>query len=121
MNVREPSPYDMKTTLDRKVRHELAVRATDALSEIFEVDVSLAALLEIAESDEPSAARLTAKRAVRAVAAISKEDSKVIEQIGQNNVYHYMEAVVVYGASDKRYFDLMDKNRASQQWLILAY
>jgi hypothetical protein len=110
-----PSPYDMKTALDRKVRRELAVRATDTLSEIFEVDVSLAALLDIAESDEPSAARTTAKRAIRAVTSISKEGSDVIERVGQNNVYHYVEAVVVYGASDKRYFELMDTLQLSAE------
>lgn len=103
-----PSPIDMAKTLEQKKRQDLAVRATGALSALFEADVSLSQILDIADSEEDTAARLTARRALRAVTSIAKEDSEVARRLGKGDMYHYIEGVVTYGADTQRYLALMD-------------
>lgn len=109
MNAFErPSPASVGAALEVKKRRELAVSATEALSEIFEARVSIRDLLTIADVEEDSPARLTARRALRAVYSVSREDSEIARRLRRGDVYHYVEGVVEYGASTSRYLELMD-------------
>ncbi len=96
------------TELDIIVRRDLALRATDVIADVLEVDVSVDMLLALAEDDEPSQVRLAAKRALRCVAAIACADSAVITAVGEVDLYHYVEGVIEYGADDRRYLSLME-------------
>lgn len=107
-NFETSSPINMAKTLERKKRQDLAVRATDALSELFETEVSVSQILDIAESEEDTPARLTARRALRAITTIAKEGSEVAQRLRAGDMYHYVEGVVTYGASTQRYIALMD-------------
>jgi len=108
INFEKPSPTDVANTLERRKRQHLALKATDALSELFETEVSVPQILDIAESEEDTPARLTARRALRAVTTIAKEGSEVTQRLRGGDMYHYVEGVVTYGASTRRYLALMD-------------
>lgn len=100
--------YDY-SALERAERRELVLRATDAMTEIFDVEVTIPALMQIADEEEASPARLAARRALRCAASIAREDSRIISAIGEKNIYDYVEGVVSFGASDKLYLELMEK------------
>lgn len=108
INFEAPSPIDVAKTLERRKRQTLAIRATEALSELFEAEISVSQLLDIADSEEDTPARLAARRAVRAIASIAKEDSEVAHCLRKGEIYHYVEGVVTFGASTQRYLALMD-------------
>jgi hypothetical protein len=101
------TPKDAKS-LELAARRELALQATDAVSEVLETDVTVRGLIDAADSTEVSRDRLIARRALRAIGAIIVEDSKVLQTIGQNGIYHYTEGVINYGASDRKYFALIE-------------
>lgn len=107
-NFETPSPINMTKALERKKRQDLAVKATDALSELFETDVSVSEILDAAESEEDTPGRLIARRALRAVTTIAKENSEIAQRLSGGEIYHYVEGVVMYGASTRRYLALMD-------------
>lgn len=112
--------YDMmeepvSTDIELIARRELAVRATDAIAEVLEVDVSVNALLRLAGADEPTPVRLAAKRALRCIEAIGRDDSLVVRKIGEAGIYHYVEGVIEFGADEAKFLELMDQDDLSAE------
>jgi hypothetical protein len=95
------------TDLDVVARRELALHALDTIGEVLEVDVSVAALMHLAK-DKDKTVRVNAKRALRTIEAIGREDSEVVRRVGQTSLYHYVEGVMLYGASQRTYLGLME-------------
>lgn len=89
-------------------RRELALMATDSIAEVFGVDVTPAMLLTLASSDEKTDTRLAAVRALRCIEAIGRKDSDVVATFGEKGIYHYVEGVIQYGASEKYFLALSD-------------
>jgi len=89
-------------------RRELARRTTDAISEVLEVDVTVPMLLALAADSEDESVRLPAKRALRCVEAISRENSTLLRAIGETGLYDYVEGVIEYGASERKYVALLE-------------
>lgn len=102
-------------------RRELAQQALGAIVEIFDMPVTVDQLLVIAQDPEPSAARLGAKRALRAVEAIGREDTPVIRAIGETGIYDYVEGVVLYGASEPKFLELMETHGLNAQETTALY
>lgn len=101
------TPSDSQA-LSLAVRRELALQATDAVSEILDVDVTIRSLLYAAETEKPTRDRLIARRALRTIKAVIDEDSRVMKAIGQDGIYDYAEGVINYGASDNKYLALVE-------------
>ena len=90
-------------------RRELAVRAIDAASEVLEFDISPPRLIELAEREDiDRETRLMAARTLRCIGSIAK-NPKLIEAIGEEGIYPYTEGVIMYGASNHKYLELMDR------------
>lgn len=87
-------------------RRELAVRAVGTIAEVLGVDVSVPNLLVLADDENPTV-RLAAKRALRCVEAFGRPDSEVVRKIGEAGMYDYVEGVMTYGASERRFLSLM--------------
>jgi hypothetical protein len=102
-------------------RRELAVRATDAISEVLEADVSLRSLIALASQERKSDERLTARRAVRCVEAIARPNSTIVRAVGEKSLYHYVEGVIEYGASDSMYLSLMDEHEMDPEEVTSLY
>lgn len=120
MEAPDPEPKwepPVSTDIELVARQELAQQAVVAISEAFDgLPVTVSQLLTIAQEPEPSAARLGARRALRAVEAIGRPDSPVIRAIGKVGIYNYVEGVVVYGAAEWRYLGLMkDYNLTAEE------
>lgn len=94
--------------LDIIRRRELAMQAVEAIEDVLETRVSIPNLLAVAETENPSPARLQARRALRCIKDIGEEDSVVVRTIGEANVYHYAEAVLGYGCSKQTYLGLVE-------------
>jgi len=102
-------------------RKELAVTATGYISDVLEVDVTVGALLTLSQDIEPSDVRLAAKRALRCIEAIGREGSPVVRAVGEAGLYDYVECVVTYGASEKRYLELMEEERLTAEETTAIY
>ena len=102
-------------------RRELAVRATDAISEVLEVDVTIPALIMLADQSETQPVRLAAVRALRCVEAIARDDSAVVAAVGEHGIYHYVEGVIQYGASEKNYLALMEAHQLDAVGVTALY
>ncbi|HKU18027.1 MAG TPA: hypothetical protein VJP80_02025 [Candidatus Saccharimonadales bacterium] len=104
----EPSLQEPGAELELFARRELALQAVDAITEVLEVDVTVGALMQLSSAQESTVVRLAAKRALRCVEAIGRPDSEVVRRVGQANIYHYVEGVIEFGASERTYLQLMD-------------
>lgn len=114
MKPRPPeSAVEPKVGSDIEVvaRRELALRAIDAMSEVLGVEVSVGNLLTLAEDSDDPTLRLNALRALRCVESIGREGSRVIQAIGEAGIYHYVETVIVQGADERKFLELMKKYR----------
>jgi hypothetical protein len=88
-------------------RRELAVAAADSVAEVLGVDITIPVLQELVESDKKEV-RLIGVRGLRCIESIAKENSKVVSLLGEQGIYHYVEAVMTYGASEKCYLGLVE-------------
>ena len=97
--------------LELAQRRELARKGVSSVRDILGVDVSLMELLETSKNaDAPHSRRLVAKRAVRFLGDISGEGSELARRVrNDDDMYAAAEAIVVYGASNRRYLGLMDE------------
>ncbi len=103
---------EQSTNLEVQRKREAAIRATDAVSEVLDVSVSISALIHRANNEnENEDERVVAKRALRAIGTVAMHDTELSRMIGEDDVYDYTEGVVLYGASDRLYLDLMQKYR----------
>lgn len=102
-------------------RRELAITATDAVSEVFEVDVTIPVLQLAARKEEKTQVRLAAVRALRCIEAIAREDSAVMLTIGEGGIYDYVEGVIQYGASEKCYLDLVRAHQLDAAGVTALY
>ncbi len=89
-------------------RRELALMANDAISEVFNIEVTPGMLLTLADAQEKTDVRLAAVRALRCIEAIGRRDSDVVAAVGEKGIYHYVEGVIQYGASEKYYLALSE-------------
>lgn len=108
--------------LELATRRELAIQTTDAISEVLEVDVTLRSLENLATTTQvgdPN--RLVAVRALRCVEAIARPNSVVVREIGQTSIYHYVEGVIQYGASERNFLFLMNKYGLSAEQVTCLY
>ncbi|HWB39208.1 MAG TPA: hypothetical protein VG604_03100 [Candidatus Saccharimonadales bacterium] len=87
-------------------RKALALTSFDAASSILEREVNVAVLARMAESVDQRT-RLTGKRALRAIEAATRPDSKVIKAIGEQGIYPFMEGVILYGADTAKFLALL--------------
>jgi hypothetical protein len=94
--------------LDVVAQRELAVRTVEMIRDVLEVDVSVDALKQLAADEEPGVVRLAAKRALRAVVEIGRDESEVVRRVGEASLYHYVEGVIDFGASERTYLGLME-------------
>jgi hypothetical protein len=111
----------ISTDIELVARRELAQQALGAIVEVFDMPVTVDQLLVIAQEPDPSDARLGAKRALRAIEAIGREDTPVIRKIGETGIYHYIEGVVMYGAAEDRYLSLMENHGLTAQETTALY
>lgn len=95
--------------VDLSRRRELALRTTDAVSEVLEQDVSIAGLQRAVASNDYDV-RVTAKRALRCIALIAEPNSEVVKAVGETEIYHFVEGVMLYGADTTTYLGLMDQH-----------
>lgn len=104
-------------------RRELALQATGAISEVLEVDVTVGALIRLADAEEATGVRLAAKRALRCVVAIAEENSPVVElcQNDETGVYHFAEGVILYGADRNRYLQLAGEYELNAEQTTALY
>jgi hypothetical protein len=107
--------------LDVLRRRELALQAVEALEEVLEVKINVPSLLSIAESEDPTPARLQARRALRCIKDIGEEDSPVVKAVGETGVYHYAEGVIQYGCGRHTYLGLMEKFDLSAEEVTSLY
>lgn len=102
-------------------RRELAVRAIDAASEVLEFTIAPSRLIELAEREDiDRETRLMAERTLRCIGSIAK-DAKLIEAIGEEGIYPYTEGVIMYGASNYKYLELMDRFKLSPEEVTGMY
>jgi len=99
--------YD-RMALEQARRRNLALQATDMMSEILGTEVTIPALVILAGDDEPTDVRLKARRALRCTESIARENSEIVAAVGEKNLYHYVEGVLIFGASDTLYLQLME-------------
>jgi len=114
-------PGPSTTEIERLQRRELALRATDAISEVLEVDVTMRALGRLADTSEAPDVRLAAVRALRCVESIGREDSAVIALFGEKGIYHYVEGVIQYGASEKYFLALAEAHELDAEAVTSLY
>ena len=98
-------------TLERLARRELAIQATDLIGEVLGVDVTVSLLMRLSRATETSDVRLSARRALRCVEAIGRTDSPVVKAVGPSELYHYVEAVITYGAGERTFLQLIEDRR----------
>lgn len=108
--MEEPVPG---TDVELLARRDLAIRATEAIAEVLEVDVTVGALVRLSRAPEATEVRLAAKRALRCIESVAREDSAVVRAVGEKHIYHYVEGVIRYGASEPTYLGLMRIDRLS--------
>lgn len=102
-------------------RRELAVRAIDAASEVLEFTISPSRLIELAEREDiDRETRLLAERTLRCIGSVAK-DVKLMEAIGEGGIYPYAEGVIMYGASNQKYLELMDRFRLNPEEVTGMY
>ena len=100
----DPGPTSAE--LELVARRELALEAKDAVADVLGKNVTITSLQLLTKSETP-AVRLGAVRALRAVAAVAREGSAVVAAVGTKGIYHYVEGVVTYGASENCYLSLV--------------
>lgn len=88
-------------------RRELALTATDSVAEVLGVDVTIPMLQVLADEKEKTPTRLAAVRALRCIESIAREDSKVMAQIPEKDIYHFVEGAITYGASESCFLGLV--------------
>ena len=113
-NLEHPTePHaDESTNLDVQLKREIVIHATDTVSEVLETSVSISMLIHNADdSNENEQERIIAKRSLRAISTIAIRDTEIARLVGKDGIYDYTEGVVLYGASDKLYLDLMKSYR----------
>jgi hypothetical protein len=102
-------------------RREVAVRTTNLAEQIIGEDVSIGALLDLAESTVESPERAHARRVLRCIHDISVENSVVLKAVGEVGVYHYAEGVILFEAGKRNYLELMDKFALSAEQVTGLY
>jgi|GEM_PF-2944048 len=96
-------------------RRELAIEATGLIADVLDVEVTVDALLRLSQDEEPSEVRLGAKRALRCIESIGRVDSPVVQAVGRVGLYHYVEGVMTYGASENTFLTLMSERGLSAE------
>ncbi len=119
--IRRNDPGPTSKEIELLQRRELAIVATDAVAEVLEVDVTPSMLLVLASATEKSDVRLAAVRALRCIESIAKEDSAVIAAIGEKGIYHYVEGVIEYGASEPYWLALLDTYQVDAEGATALY
>lgn len=119
ISVRDQGPTSAE--IEKFRRKELALTAVDAVSEVLEADITVRTLERLKDITDAPAIRLTAVRALRCIEAIAKDGSEVVKKVGELNLYHYVEGVVQYGASEKCYLGLMDSLGVSAEGATALY
>ena len=124
------TPKDIGRELDVARRREVALRTADIVAEVLEADVTIPQLQALSEQTLPvrrghkpektPVARL-ATRALRAIQSISKEDSTMLQVVGENGIYHYAEGVIEYGASDSMYLTLIGEHGMDPEEVTALY
>lgn len=91
-------------------RRELALRATDAVSDVYDRTVSIPSLIHASGMEEDTPDRLKAKRALRCIGSLAARNSDIAKAIlnDEDGIYNYAEGVIMYGADDKYYLGLME-------------
>ena len=102
-------------------RQELAVVAVNHVADVLKVDVSIPMLVQLADRKEAGPVRLAAVRALRCIQSVAKKDSAVVAKIGEENLYHYVEAVIEYGASEAKFLELVDTGELSPMGVTGSY
>lgn len=105
----EANLQDPSAELELAQRRELALTGMEYVSDILGHDVSAQMLLDTRNNPEVShSAQLTAKRAVRFIGSIAKQDSEIAKHLKtDDDMYAVAEAMVVYGADENRYIRLL--------------
>lgn len=116
-----PEPEINPAAIALVARRELALQATGFISEVLEVDVTVPMLLTLATGAEEPSVHLAAVRALRCVESIAREDSAVVQAVGEQSLYHYVEGVIQYGAREDRYLQLMDELGLSAEGVTGLY
>lgn len=104
----DPTISKKSTELTLAERRDLALRATDIVAEVTELTVSVPELMDAAMESDSSPQRLLARRVLRCITSIA-DNPDLLQAVGDDGVYHYAEGVLTYGASDRRYLDLMSE------------
>lgn len=94
--------------LELLARRELALRATDAIAEVLERDVTVRGLERMVMSPTSEAERITGVRALRCVETIARSNSPIARAVGEAGIYNYVEGVIQYGADEKKFLELMN-------------
>lgn len=113
----EPIPAD----IDVVARRELALDTLDIMRDLLDVRVSVPNLIKLSHETEATPVRLGAKRALRCLEAVGREDSIVIRTIGKVGLYDYVEGVMTYGASEQTYLGLVDDYGLSASEVTALY
>lgn len=116
----QPVP-PISNELELVARRELAIRTTDAISEVLDRDITVRGLERMATNRLNRRERLTGVRALRCLEAIARHDSEVVKAVGETGIYHFVEGVIQYGADEKKYLSLVDKEGLSAEQVTGLY
>jgi hypothetical protein len=124
MDAREGAPREMEPVvsddIDIIAERGLAPRALGTIAEVFELDVSLDQLKILAE-DPDDEVRVAAKRALRCIQVFGEPDSEIMQRVGEQGLYDYVEGVVEYGAAEWKYLQLMTDHHLTAEEVTGLY
>jgi len=102
-------------------RQELALKTTDHIAEVLGTAVTVNMLMQLAEEDNASEPRLKARRALRALEAVGREDSEIVRIVGAAGLYAVAESVISYGAKVDKLLELIKADGLTAEEATAAY